>query len=208
MKCEDALMLISGHIDGENTPEEDWLMQAHLENCGQCRQILQAYLEQDDGIAALTAEPPADLCGKVMEAIAGEKTPKKKQKFWPVLAAAAAVALVIGLGTGYLPAVESQPEAAPIAARNAVVEFAEPADFFPEINGQILSDVRRAYVVETDRLLPEMESWDFEVLEDGSLLYLLPSAETALELSEKYDLKVFWHQQAEEAYALLLNKGE
>ena len=210
MKCEDALMLISGHIDGENTPEEDCLMQAHLESCGQCRQILQAYLEQDDGIAALTAEPPADLCGKVMEAIAGEKTPKKKQKFWPVLAAAAAVALVIGLGTGYLPAVESQPEAVPLAARSMPEEAVEPAacDFFEEINGQIISEVRRAYVVETDRLLPELENCSIEELEDGSLLYLLPSAETALELSEKYDLKVFWHQQAEEAYALLLNKGE
>ena len=33
MKCEDALLLISGHIDGENSLEEEQLLQTHLADC-------------------------------------------------------------------------------------------------------------------------------------------------------------------------------
>ena len=204
MKCEDALLLISGHIDGENSLEEEQLLQAHLADCEACRAILQAWTEADQGIASLEEDAPADLCEKVMASIGA---PKKKQRWWPVLATAAAVALVIGLGSGYVPAVQEE-AAMPMTARTASVEFAETADFFPEINGQILSDVRRAYVVEVSELLPEMENCPYEELEDGSLLYLLPSIEMAVELSETYGLELFIHQQAEEAYALLLDKGE
>ncbi len=204
MKCEDALLLISGHIDGENTPQEEQLLQEHLADCEACRAVLQAYTEADMGIASLTEEAPADLCEKVMASIGA---PKKKQRWLPVLAAAAAVALVIGLGSGHMPAMQ-QEEAVPMVARTMDVEFAEPANFFPEINGQILSDVRRAYVVEVSELLPEMENCPYEELEDGSLLYLLPSMEMAVELSETYDLELFFHQQAEKAYALLTVKGE
>ena len=204
MKCEDALLLISGHIDGENSLEEEQLLQAHLADCEACRAILQAWTEADQGIASLEEDAPADLCEKVMASIGA---PKKKQRWWPVLATAAAVALVIGLGSDYVPAVQEE-AAMPMAARTASVEFAETADFFPEINGQILSDVRTAYVVEVSELLPEMENCPYEELEDGSLLYLLPSIEMAVELSETYGLELFIHQQAEEAYALLLDKGE
>lgn len=203
MKCEDALLLISGHIDGENSLEEEQLLQTHLADCEACRGVLQAWKETDQGIASLEEDAPADLCEKVMASIGA---PKKKQRWWPVLAAAAAVALVLGLGSGYVPAVQ-EGAAMPMTARTASVEFAETADFFPEINGQILSDVRRAYVVEVSELLPEIEKCPYEELEDGSLLYLLPSIEMAVELSETYGLELFIHQQAEEAYALL-DKGE
>ena len=204
MRCEDALLLISGHIDGENTQLEEQMLQEHLADCEACRAILQAWEEVDLGIASLTEEAPADLCQKVIASIGA---PKKKQKWWPGLAAAAVVALVIGLGSGYLPAMQ-QEEAVPMVARSMDVEFAEPVDFFPETSGQVLSEVRRACVVETSELLLEMETCPYEELEDGSLLYLLPSVESALELSEKYGLEVFWHQQAEEAYALLMAKRE
>lgn len=126
MKCEDALLLISGHIDGENTPQEAQLLQEHLADCEACRAVLEAWTEVDMGIASLTEEAPADLCEKVMASIGA---PKKKQRWLPVLAAAAAVALVIGLGSGHMPAMQ-QEEAVPMVARTMDVEFAVPANFF------------------------------------------------------------------------------
>ena len=66
MNCEDALCLISGHIDGQNTAEEEALLQAHLENCASCREILQAYQAVDQGVAALEEEPPQGLAEAVM----------------------------------------------------------------------------------------------------------------------------------------------
>ena len=72
MTCDEALELISGHIDQENTPEEEALLQAHLQTCAQCREVLQAFIDMEGGISCLE-EPPADLRERVMEAIHAEE---------------------------------------------------------------------------------------------------------------------------------------
>lgn len=207
MRCEDALLLISGRIDGVNTPEEDRVLQAHLESCSQCRGILQAFVEQNRSLAAMEAEPPSDLSAKVMAAIASECAPKKKRnKLWPVLAAAAAIALVVGLSAEWLPKFDGQTETAPIVARSLPEEPVAQAvnEWQEEQNGMTISWARTANVVETEELLPEMENCAFEVLENGSCLYHLPTVDSAEELSKTYNLVVFLHEQAEESYALLL----
>ena len=113
VNCEDALLLISGHMDGENTPEEDAQLQAHLSGCAQCREVLAAYTEMDRGIAALTEEAPAGLCASVMSAIGQETAAKKRsRRLWPVAVSAAAVALIIGISG--LPALRPAQEAAPM----------------------------------------------------------------------------------------------
>ena len=61
MKCEDALLLISGHVDQANTPEEEACLLVHLERCPACKRVLQAFEEMDAGLAALQEEPPAAL---------------------------------------------------------------------------------------------------------------------------------------------------
>ena len=33
MNCNDYLSLLSGHLDGENSPEEEQRLQAHLAQC-------------------------------------------------------------------------------------------------------------------------------------------------------------------------------
>lgn len=37
MNCNDYLPLLSGHLDGENSPEEEQRLQAHLAQCANCR---------------------------------------------------------------------------------------------------------------------------------------------------------------------------
>ena len=72
MKCEDVLLLISGHIDGENTAEEEQLLQAHLCDCEDCRRVLQAYEAADAGLMQAKEPAPEGLCADVMAAVTGD----------------------------------------------------------------------------------------------------------------------------------------
>lgn len=107
MNCEDALCLISGHIDGQNTAEEEALLQAHLESCASCREILQAYQAVDQGVAALEEEPPQGLAEAVMEQILQHPSQRshRRRLFLGSGTAVAAVAAVLALllFTGRLP---------------------------------------------------------------------------------------------------------
>ena len=51
MNCEEAMELLSGSIDGENTPEEERRLQAHLAECPACRALLEAYRAVDAATA-------------------------------------------------------------------------------------------------------------------------------------------------------------
>ena len=66
MNCEPYLTLISGHIDGENTDEEELQLQRHLDECPHCRDLLAEYEAIDLGVASLSAEPPEELLRGVM----------------------------------------------------------------------------------------------------------------------------------------------
>ena len=68
-KNEKMLLLLSGHLDGCNTAEEEALLQAHLAECPDCRRILTEYEKIDAGIAGLTQAPPANFTANVMRAV-------------------------------------------------------------------------------------------------------------------------------------------
>lgn len=199
MKCEEALELISGRIDGENTPEEDHLLQAHLDTCAHCREILQAYLEMDNCVA-FAAEPSADFTEKVMAAVKKEAAAKKKAiTVLPLLATAAALFLVIGLGA-IRPAVMEQAPS-PMTARTME---ADAAAYMQTADAQTIALERKANVVLLQEVLPELDGCGQEMLPDGSVLYELPSAETAQELSEAYGLELFTAPDAEISFGLLV----
>lgn len=106
MNCENALILISGHIDGENTPEEEALLRAHLEECPDCRAVLRAYEEIDSELTASEEEPPQTLLSGVMETILEQKRetkPRRRFIFGGGTAIAAAVLLLIVGMSGALP---------------------------------------------------------------------------------------------------------
>lgn len=97
MECQDALILISGHVDQVNTPEEEAALQAHLAACPECSRLLEIYEKMDETLA--TEVPvPEGFTEAVME-----KLPKRRKRFlWgiPLGAAAglAAAGLVLVLG--------------------------------------------------------------------------------------------------------------
>ena len=122
MTCEEALVLISGHIDNENTPEEEAQLRLHLAQCDQCRQVLQTFLEIDSGIAALEAEPPAMLHERIMEAVRAEAPVKKwKHSFrWAGLAVAAALVVVIGMAS--MPQFQKKEETASLQTSQNLIQ--------------------------------------------------------------------------------------
>ncbi len=207
VKCEDALLLISGHIDQENTPEEEAQLLQHLQQCPDCRKVLQAFEEMHSGLAALNEEPPADLRQNVMNVIRSEvPAPGKQSRRWMGLAVAAALALVIGAAA--MPKWEPAPAEAEPAAMSRTAPAAEEvlSDAVTEAEPQALAESRQAAVVVTCELLPEMEVCPCETLESGELLYCLESASAAGTLSEQYGLPLYLPSEAaaDASYALLL----
>lgn len=78
MDCNEFSILLSGHIDGENTAEDELRLQRHLTSCGRCRALLADYEAIDAEIAALSAEPPEALAANVMARL---RAPAKKRRF-------------------------------------------------------------------------------------------------------------------------------
>ena len=206
MTCEEALLLVSGHLDQENTPEEERQLRRHLEACPECSQSMRALEELDTDVASLSMEPPAGLKDRVMDAVRAEAKPKRKKYRW--LSASVAAALVLAVGISQLsqlraentaaPAVAAEADAAMPAAYSRTIDDAacdSKSGFFTaptaELNSQALAEQKRADVAVTRELLPEMEVCACETLEDGTLLYVLENAGAAAELSEKYGLELY-----------------
>lgn len=102
MECSDALILISGHIDNQNTPQEEAALQAHLTVCPDCRRVLEAYESINSGVSELRVPAPEALSGAVMSRIRAEQPKKKKPSPWLSIGTSAglvAAVLVLLIGT-------------------------------------------------------------------------------------------------------------
>lgn len=119
MNCEEALVLLSGHLDGQNSEEEAARLQDHLAQCPDCRRLMEDLKALDAGLLSLEEEPPTDLCESVMEAIRQEAPVRKKKRrwVWPTTAAAAVLILLAGAGTLAAPKLHTTEDAAPQMAR-------------------------------------------------------------------------------------------
>ncbi len=94
MCSEEIQCLLSGHLDGCNTPEQEATLQAHLVQCPQCRQTLEEYRKMDAALAGMAKEPPASLSGSVLQAISQEIPQPKKPRKLPFRYASAIAAVV------------------------------------------------------------------------------------------------------------------
>lgn len=150
MNCEEALELLSGHIDGANTPEEEARLQAHLASCPACRAVLSAYEDLDGSLSALKAEPPAELVQGVMDTIRQEPAQSSKIRRFPVrgvAATAVAAALLLVIGTTYLPELNRGQDADP-ASPDAVSYVADtPADDTAALSKALPADTEVADAV-------------------------------------------------------------
>ncbi|MDR0890154.1 MAG: zf-HC2 domain-containing protein, partial [Oscillospiraceae bacterium] len=144
MNCEEFHGLISGRIDGENTEEENRRLDAHLEACEDCRELLAALTQTQADIFALREAPPADLTQRIMQTV--QSAPRKRQRnarksFFFGSAATALVACavfaLIALGKIPLPhladkkdaaVAEAAPQSAALGSGDSVMKYAQLND--------------------------------------------------------------------------------
>ncbi len=157
MTCEDALALLSGHLDGENTQEEEQALLAHLEVCDECRALLAAFEEADAGVLALEAEPPQGLREQILETVRRERPVRSRRRMapWavPVVSAAAVVAILLGTGTLSQP----QFQFAADSSANTTASFARAETTMDTASAFTAADAAsEAPALEEEMLEPEM----------------------------------------------------
>lgn len=106
MCSEEMRILISGHLDGCNTPKQEAALTEHLAQCPACRRLLNDYKTIDAGIAGLEKAPPASFASSVMRAIEQDapraQTPKKRPFRYGTMIAAVAAVLVLAVSAGHI----------------------------------------------------------------------------------------------------------
>lgn len=115
MKCKDIQPLLSLHVDGACSAEEEAQVRSHLEACGDCTELLRELRKTAELVAVLpelriSASFQAQL-GRRLRAVAGPESPREsvwtwlREGFqtswvrWPAVAVATAVVLLIGLNS-------------------------------------------------------------------------------------------------------------
>lgn len=124
MNCEDVYTLLSAKLDGALSASEEEHLNAHLENCAECRRLYEAMFEIEEETQKLTQPAPEGLKRGVMYRIRQENgAGTKKRRFFGfgfgtgLGAAAAVLVLLIGTGVIRLPrhAISSQAPTSSIA---------------------------------------------------------------------------------------------
>ena len=107
---EEMQLLLSGRLDGCNTPEEEQALEKHLAECADCRQALEEYTKIDELLRETRQAAPAEFTANVMRAVEAEPrrveaTPKRRRLpfGFGTAAAAVAAALILAVNAGWLP---------------------------------------------------------------------------------------------------------
>ncbi len=132
MNCEQMNDLLWAFLDGELTAQEEEQMHAHLEQCADCRALLEQLQTLRTSFSDLEEIPaPEGFAEGVMNRIKAESKPKviplfKRPQIRALTAMAACAVLFVGLGSIRMGS--SKGEAAPMApAPSAAVYDAAPA---------------------------------------------------------------------------------
>ena len=150
--------LISAQLDGELTEREEEALRAHLEECENCRAYRDA-LRAVTGAEADLPAPPAELTGRIMDAVRREAAPKKTAKIVPfprylrTAALAAAAALVIWAGFRVVSpkgAMSAAPAAAPQVAMSMAAADSAKAEEMPAAEPEMAYEAEAAAEGTTD----------------------------------------------------------
>ena len=206
MTCEDALLLLSGHLDQCNTDEETCVLQEHLRQCEHCRALLQELERQDKKLKELWAEQPQHIRENVMNQIKPETTVRKQKKraWFSIAAAAAMLALLSGVGflslpnaaeNGQIPApaaMRALPEEAAASAETMILSAGDAAAYDTLVlDAQEMADRLGADLIVIETVFPELEACETKTLGDGSILYTLLEKDDAVQLSRVYGVALY-----------------
>lgn len=119
-------------LDDDLTAEEETALKSHLDTCGECRMMYEAFSGVSGMIAESLEEPPEALHENIMAEIRRSEIKKKNRRLRPVLTAAACFALVLLGVFGLKNTLFAAKAAAPMAmAQGAVSEDMAAAEAFP-----------------------------------------------------------------------------
>lgn len=134
MNCEQMTLLISAWLDGETTLQEEKQMLEHLEQCAQCRALLEQLQTLRASFSDLEELSPAPegFADRVMEQIRAERAPKviplfRRPQIRALMGVAACAVLCVGLMRGGMDRKSAEnamaaPAAAPAEMPAAAVE--------------------------------------------------------------------------------------
>ena len=60
MSCQDHRQLLTGHIDGELSPQQDRRLKSHLDGCEACRRELEELAQIKEQLTMIKFEEPSD----------------------------------------------------------------------------------------------------------------------------------------------------
>lgn len=127
---DDAAQLALGLLDGADREEA----LGHLDGCAACRTEVAELSEAADALLAGSplVEPPSGFEGQVLARIAALDAPRRSR--WPVLAVAAAVLVVLGLGA--VGVLLRQPDEAPVRTAALATPSRSPAGSVRLVGGE------------------------------------------------------------------------
>ena len=135
MNCEQMTLLMSAWLDGELSEAEEKQMKEHLEQCAECRALMEQLQALHTSFSDLEEIPaPEGFADSVMERIARESKPKvvplfKRPQIRSLAALAACAALFVGFGSMRMGgSARSEAAAAPMAPMPESAVYYEAAD--------------------------------------------------------------------------------
>ena len=99
MNCDKTLELLSAELDGMLSETEHAELQAHLDECADCRRVYGTLRDVNAMLPETQLEPPKALHDAVMREVRADAVKRQQKKRWvpvAVIGVAAAAAFVLG----------------------------------------------------------------------------------------------------------------
>ena len=180
MNCDKTLELLSAELDGRLSDAEHAELQAHLDECADCRRVYGTLRDVDAMLPETQLEPPKALHDAVMREVRADAAKRQQKKRWvpvAVIGVAAAAAFVLGsFGLIEMPGFSNRNQSS--ASLHKIVDTSEAA-------AQYARDNACAVLAIWDcASLPELADSNGR-LSDGGWVYPV-DAETLETLLERY----------------------
>lgn len=192
MNCDKTLELLSAELDGRLSEAEHAELQAHLDECADCRRVYGTLRDVDAMLPETQLEPPKALHDAVMREVRADAAKRQQKKRWvpvAVIGVAAAAAFVLGsFGLIEMPGFSNRNQSS--ASLHKIVDT-----LFPETQSDEHTSEGRGACMRGTTPVPVLAIWDCASLpeladsngrlSDGGWVYPV-DAETLETLLERY----------------------
>ena len=189
MNCETMILLMNSQLDGESSPSDRDILQNHLQNCPQCREMYQQMEENDKELRKSLLPVPTNLSSRIMDAVRKDAA-KRKRRIWSYSLSGIAVAAVLilvlfgGSNSPVLPAHKD------ITMRSLPSVISEPTKIFEPRDFAIDSEAFRSQTV-TEAMTGAPVTGDIGSFSiEGDTSYALASDKKGIETTDQHAVVV------------------